>query len=163
MSPIDSIPIDYSAEWTNLTITAVDLNLLVKAIRNPEASDSAAHRLIHLNVADDFCIIHYLLASEYVTEQVYLHLYDTKRNELLQFLAVPHGEGDLGVLRGVLFERYAHTVISSGGVFRIRELTDSNLSSTYIQLPELPQPLFDNDSDVSSNNDCYFRPRINFF
>jgi hypothetical protein len=52
--------------------TAVDLDLLVKAIGNPEASDSATHRLIHLNVAVDFGSIHYLFASEYVADRVYL-------------------------------------------------------------------------------------------
>lgn len=78
----------------NSAIRAVDLDLLVKAFGNPEASDSVTHLLLHLNVADDFGTIHYSFASEYVADQVYLQLYTRKRDELIQFLSVSQGVGD---------------------------------------------------------------------
>jgi hypothetical protein len=145
-------------------ITAVDLDLLVKAIGNPEASDSATHRLLHLNVADDFGTIHYLFASEYVADQVYLQLYTRKRDELIQFLGVSQGVGDVGVLRGVLFERHAHAVISNGGEFQIRELLDSNFNDSPLlkrQFFASRQLVFDSDSEVQISDGYYYRPRIN--
>ncbi|KAJ3254311.1 hypothetical protein HK103_007282 [Boothiomyces macroporosus] len=154
-------------------ITAFDLDWLVKAIGNAEASEAATHRLIHLHVASDFCTRHYLFASEYVADQVYLQLYKMKREELLQFLSVSGGIGDIGVLRGVLFERHAHTVIANGGKFRIRELIrpkpkleDSSKQVDLhavkeLELPRLEQLVFDNDLEVQSANDSYYyRPRI---
>lgn len=143
-------------------ITAVDLDLLVKAIGNPEVSDAATHRLLHLNVADDGTI-HYLFASEYVADQVYLQLYTRKRDELIQFLGVSQGVGDVGVLRGVLFERHAHAVISNGGTFQIRELHDPNFNDSppRIQFPASTQRLFDSDSEVQLSDGYYYRPRIN--
>jgi hypothetical protein len=145
-------------------ISAVDLDILVKAIGNPEASDSATHRLLHLNVAEDFGTIYYQFASEYVADQVYLQLYTRKRDELIQFLAVSQGVGDVGVLRGVLFERHAHTMISNGGTFQIRELLDSNFNDSpklMFQIPASRQFVFDSDSEVQSSDGYYYRPRIN--
>lgn len=144
-------------------ITAVDLQLLVKAVGNPEAADSATHRLLHLNVADDFGTIHYVFASEYVADQVYLQLYTEKRDELIQFLAVSEGVGDVGVLRGVLFEKHAHTMISIGGTFQIRELLDSKLNDSptvMLQVLATRQLVFDSDSEVQSSDGYYYRPRI---
>ena len=145
-------------------IMAVDLDLLVKAIGNREASDSATHRLLHLNVADDFGTIHYMFASEYVADQVYLQLYTRKRDELLQFLAVSQGVGDVGVLRGVLFERHAHTMISNGGTFQTRELLDPNFNDSpmlMLQFLASRQLVFDSDSEVQSSDGYYYRPRTN--
>jgi hypothetical protein len=131
-------------------ITAVDLNVLVKAVGNPESLDSATHHLIHLNVADDFCTVHNVFASAYVADKVYLQLYEMKRMELTNFLAASKGIVDLGALRGILFERHAHKVISNGGTFQIRELYDQDLKShtTTLQLKSLPQLICDSESEV---------------
>ncbi|KAI8894042.1 hypothetical protein BC833DRAFT_531060 [Globomyces pollinis-pini] len=145
-------------------IKAVDLDLLVKAIGNLEASDSATHRLLHLNVADDFCTIQYFLASEYVADQVYLQLYTRQCDELIQFLSISQGVGDVGVLRDVLFERHAHAVISNGGAFQIRELLDPNFNNSptlMLQFLASRQLVFDSDSEVQSSEGYYYRPRIN--
>ena len=148
-------------------ITAVDLDLLFKAIGNPEASDTAAHRLIHINVAEDFCTIHYLFASEYVADQVYLQLYQKKREQLIQFLAVSQGVGDVGVLRGILFERHAHTVIQNGGSFQVRQLVNngSDIACHNIRIPKCVLHLFDNDGEMTEQQVAdrwvYERPKIN--
>ena len=144
---------------------AVDLNILITAIGNPEALDSAAHRLIHLHVDGDFhSNLYYTFASEYIANLVYFNLYQTKRTELLQFLAVSHGLSAVGVLRGILFERHAHSMISKGGIFRIRELyhPDLNIPLTKTidkKFDPLQEFLFDNDLDVQASN-FYFRPKI---
>eukprot|EP00842_Homolaphlyctis_polyrhiza_P001295 jgi/Hompol1/2166/HPOL_005862-RA len=103
-------------------ISAVDLDLLAKAIGNYEASDPTTHPLIHLTVADDFrSNRRYLFASEYVADQVYLQLYRSKRNDLMDFLVVSQGVGDMGVLR-------------------VRELLDPTAPSTALELPALQSP-----------------------
>jgi hypothetical protein len=95
-----------------------------------------------------------------------LQLYETKRGDLIQFLSVSQGVGDVGVLRGILFERHAHTVIANGGVFQIRQLLDSTLTPQdsdtprEIQLPRVPQLVFDNDEHVRSVDGFYFRPLV---
>jgi hypothetical protein len=47
---------------------------------------------------------------------------------LIDFIAVSEGIGKVGVLRGILFKRYAHAVflffLSNEGTFRIRELVN---------------------------------------
>jgi hypothetical protein len=148
-------------------IKAVDLELLVKAVGNPEASDSAAHRLIHLNVEENFLTRHYLFASDYVADQVYLQLYQKKREQLIQFLAVSQGVGDVGVLRGILFERHAHTVIQNGGSFQVRQLVRNgpDIACPNIQIPKCLLHLFDNDGEMTEQQVAdrwvYERPKIN--
>ena len=84
-------------------------------IANQETSDIASYRLIHLHVADDFTILHYLFAAGYVADQVYLRLYAHKRQQLIDFLSESRGVWEMGSLHGVLFERHAHPNLSKRG------------------------------------------------
>lgn len=92
-----------------------------------------------------------MFASDYVADQVYLQLYT--RNgvaiDLKQFLEVSQDIGEVGVLRGILFERHAHAMIANGGSFQIRALLDPSLNGSirYEKFGTLPPLVFDNDSD----------------
>ncbi|KAG4049783.1 hypothetical protein JG687_00009019 [Phytophthora cactorum] len=65
-------------------------------------------------------------ASQYVQEEVYKRLYEKNKAKLLQIIALSSGVSGLAVLRGILFEEHVHSVLSLGGVFRIRRLLDNN-------------------------------------
>jgi hypothetical protein len=147
-------------------VDAVDLNLLLNAIGNAQAANDASHRLVHMDVEDDFITRSYRLGSTYLSDKVYAKLFDKKRAELMDFLATSQGVGDVAVLRGILFERHAHRIISNGGEFQIRELHDSdpNPEDSHMPMtqvfPRLEQLVFEEDAQVQASTDRYFRPRI---
>ncbi|KAJ1339531.1 hypothetical protein BSLG_005855 [Batrachochytrium salamandrivorans] len=84
------------------------------------------------------------------------------RNNLIKFLSAAEEIGETGQLRGILFEKYAHTVIAKGGSFKIRDLRTGSEST--LQLPmDLTTLLFSNNSQVQNATNCYFRPISNTF
>jgi hypothetical protein len=97
----------------------------VTAIGNSDASDQAAYRLVHITVLNDFITVTYAFASDYVADAVYTRLYNFKRQQLLEFISASENVGDLGVIRGILYERFAHSIIQNGGTFKMRELFEN--------------------------------------
>ncbi|KAJ3078578.1 hypothetical protein HK100_010671 [Physocladia obscura] len=149
-------------------IISVDLDAVVKCIGNPEGSDQVVHRLVHIHVADDFKSKVYCFASNFVAEQIYSQLFLTKRQQLIQFIAVSEGVGETGVLRGTLFERHAHDIIAGGGTFGCRQLfekttkvTALNADNKQITIPHLNTLLFADEQQVQASSGMYYRPHVN--
>lgn len=78
-----------------------------------EKSD-ASSRLTHRSVDDSFHTGSYQFASAYVVDEIYSRVYAKDRDHLIRFLSATQGIGETGQLRGILFEKHAHTVISKG-------------------------------------------------
>ena len=65
---------------------------------------------------------HLAMASQYVSDRVCEGLLWKKRLDLRNFLAASCCAGELGVLRGNLFESYTHLMQRRGGKFTVRYL-----------------------------------------
>ncbi len=67
---------------------------------------------------------HYAFASEYVAEQVLVHLLTRDRDQLEVFLSSSWGLSELAHVRGRLFEHFVHHVLPRGGEYELRDLHD---------------------------------------
>ncbi|OAJ41341.1 hypothetical protein BDEG_24962 [Batrachochytrium dendrobatidis JEL423] len=133
-------------------------SLLVNMVKTLDASSC----LIHISVKDGFHSGPYQFAFDYVADKIYSRVYEKNRNNLIKFLSAAEEIGETGQLRGILFEKYAHTVIAKGGSFKIRDLRTGSEST--LQLPmDLSTLLFSNNSQVQDATNCYFRPISNTF
>ncbi|RKP20608.1 hypothetical protein ROZALSC1DRAFT_19110 [Rozella allomycis CSF55] len=146
-------------------ILSVDLDGLVKAIGNPDVYDLPAHRLVHITVLDDFIYVTYAFASDYVADAVYSRLYVSKRQQLLNFIAASDSFGDLGVIRGVLFERFAHSIIQNGGTFKVRELFENSTRGPDEEVIFEPSRLvvFEQELEDIGDDNVYEKPKTKIY
>src|SRR6185312_10725605 len=98
-----------------------NLESLVESFGKPEANQ-VSHKLIHLGVNEGFTRGLYMFASDYVVEQMYTRIYVRDRQQIVRFISASTNVGDTGVLRGIMFERFAHQRIPEGGTFKVRKL-----------------------------------------
>ncbi|KAJ3307751.1 hypothetical protein HDV04_002613 [Boothiomyces sp. JEL0838] len=140
-----------------------NVNSVLESIGRSDEKGEVSSRLIHLSVTDDFQSGPYLFASTYVADEMYTRAYGNNRNLLIRFLSASEGIGDTGQLRGVLFERHAHEILSKGGQFRTRNL--QNGQETQLHLPNnLTTFLYSmNNPDFQAATNCYFHPRSKSF
>jgi hypothetical protein len=143
-------------KYLDRAIEAVDLDVIVQAIGNLDIRKGASHRLVHLLVKEGFHSDVYVFASKYVVDRIYPKLLQDKRQQLIGFLAVSDGIGELGPLRGILFERYAHSIIQNGGKFRVRELQESmRCEETTVDIPRSRLVVFDRELSFNEIGDGY--------
>ena len=123
----------------------------------------ASSRLIHRSVRDGFHSGPYQFASAYVVDEIYRRVYAKDRGHLIRFLSATQGIGNTGQLRGVLFEKHAHTVLAKGGSFKIRNL-ETKVEST-LHLPnDLTTFMYSsNDAQFQAAQNRYFRPASKIF
>ncbi len=76
----------------------------------------------------------------------------------MRFISASQGIGETGQLRGTLFEKHAHAVISRGGSFKIRDLQTGEVGT--MELPSnLSLFLYSSDDEAFKGaTNCYFRP-----
>jgi hypothetical protein len=123
----------------------------------------ASSRLIHRSVKDGFHSGPYLFASAYVVDQIYSRVYAKDRQHLIRFLSATQGIGDTGQLRGILFEKHAHTVLAKGGSFEIRDL-QTGQESTLLLPADIPTFMYSsNNTEFQAAQNCYFRPVSKIF
>ncbi len=67
---------------------------------------------------------YYAFASEYVAEQVLVHLLTRDRDQLEVFLSSSWDPPELAHVRGRLFEHFVHHVLPLGGEYELRDLHD---------------------------------------
>ena len=123
----------------------------------------ASSRLIHRTVLDGFHAGPFKFASEYVADEIYKGVYLKDRDHLVRFLSASQGNSDIGPLRGTLFERHAHTIISKGGNFMIRNLKTGLESELMLPLNYTIFPYSSNDQAFQEANNRYFLPVSKIF
>jgi len=78
--------------------------------------------LIHHIPDDELRPSHVAMASRYVSDKVCERLLAVDQLNLRNFLAASAGESTVGVVRGNLFESFAHQMLQKGGRFTVRYL-----------------------------------------
>ncbi|KAJ8330306.1 hypothetical protein O5D80_001866 [Batrachochytrium dendrobatidis] len=149
-------------DFLDKALNISNIDSVVKSFGKYGEHLDASSCLIHISVSDGFHSGPYQFASDYVVDEIYNRVYARDRDHLIRFVSVTREIGETGQLRGILFEKHAHTVIAKGGSFKIRDLR-TKLEST-LQLPmDLTTLLFSNNSQVQDATNCYFRPISNIF
>jgi hypothetical protein len=142
----------------NEALDISNIDSVVESFGGSGQKADASSRLIHRSVIDGFHGGPYQFASAYVVDQIYNRVYAKDRNHLIRFLSASQGIGNTGQLRGVLFEKYAHTVIAKGGSFKIRDLNTNEESTLHLPIG-LSTSFFSNNPQVQDlATNCYFRP-----
>jgi hypothetical protein len=147
----------------NEALDISNIDSVVESFGGSGTKADASSRLIHRSVNDGFHGGPYQFASAYVVDEIYKRVYTQDRIHLIRFLSASQGIGNTGQLRGILFEKHAHTIISKGGSFKIRDL-QTKVEST-IQLPmDLTIFLYSsNDSEFLNTTNRYFCPVSKIF
>nr|BAP69161.1 RxLR effector candidate protein [Hyaloperonospora arabidopsidis Emoy2] len=104
-------------------IGQADLKLILSAsVESSGVECDVSHRLLHFRVTRDFGYERFDFATNYIAEKVFHTLYQRNRIELIDFLSASYQLNDVAGFRGILFERYALSVLSQGGTFEFRRL-----------------------------------------
>jgi hypothetical protein len=147
----------------NEALDISNIDSVLESFGGSGAKADASSRLIHRSVRDGFHGGPYQFASAFVVDEIYSRVYNKDRNHLLRFLSATEGIGETGQLRGTLFEKHAHAIISKGGKFKIRDLQTAQKGT--LELP-LDQAIFlysSSDSKFQNTNNSYFRPVSKIF
>jgi broad-specificity NMP kinase len=139
-------------------LESTDLKKLQDSIGAADRREDISDRLVHmvvLDAPDDY--IHYSIrfASNYIGEKVVEALLRKNEEELIEFLSASDGKGDVGSLRGILFEPFVHRLLAAGGSFEIRSLdggpaTAAAVSADVLTLPHLNRTMIGKLDDIRS-------------
>ena len=146
----------------NEALNISNLDLVLESFGQSGANAEISSRLIQKSVTADFHGGPYKFASTYVVDEIYNRIYVKDRDHLIRFLSATEGIGETGQLRGILFEKLAHTTLAKGGSFKIRNLK-TNVESA-LQVPiDLTTILFSGSHQFHESTNCYFRPVSKIF
>ena len=147
----------------NEALDISNIDSVVESFGGSGAKADASSRLIHRSVRDGFHSGPYQFASAFVVDEIYSRVYVKDRDHLIRFLSATQGIGETGQLRGTLFEKHAHTVISKGGSFKIRDLQTAQERTLELPLDFTIFLYSSNDSEFQNAFNCYFRPVSKIF
>jgi hypothetical protein len=100
-----------------------------RALGGVLAHADVSNRILHLRVQPDFITTYIAWASPQAAERVAYKLWRSDcREQLIAFLSTSAGLGDVGGVRGILWEGYCHARLAAGGEFRCRALTHTDCS-----------------------------------
>ena len=94
-----------------------------------------------------------MFASDYVQNKVYQTIQCKDDQCLMTFLHTSAGKPLLSGPRGQLFESKAHSIISNGGTFKVRRLSNNCIPGEVekLQLAKLEEVLFNTLDETSSD------------
>ena len=147
----------------NEALDISNIDSVVESFGGSGAKADASSRLIHRSVRDGFHSGPYQFASAFVVDEIYSRVYVKDRDHLFRFLSATQGIGDTGQLRGILFEKLAHTVIAKGGSFKIRDLRTRQESTLHLP-DDLTAFLYSSKNpEFQAAQNRYFRPVSKIF
>jgi hypothetical protein len=100
------------------------VRLVREAAFGPSPNPRVSDLLLHTVVANDFATTSTEWASAWVFEKVFAKVLLEEREGLLSFVRVARGPelGELGALRGRLWEGLCRRALAQGGTFAVRRL-----------------------------------------
>ncbi|BDA42991.1 probable crinkler effector protein 16 [Coccomyxa sp. Obi] len=152
-------------EYLVRAIDRTDLHALKLAADRSDAAKEVSNVLIHHIPNAQLRLSHVAMASRYVSDMVVKKLLKSYELELRNFLAASTGEGQLGVVRGNLFESFVHQVLPKGGKFTVRYLdSESEGEEEVVDVPSGEPCTFEDIKEVASLPDgCHCRPKSKVF
>jgi len=146
-------------------LASADMELVKRSIKQLSEPENASHKLLHIIPDENFIRKTVVFASSYVEEKVFQKLFDNYQRDLKEFLAASDSKGELGSLRGVLFERYVLRSLSAGGNFTIKRLSGTPIKNepTTLILPKRDLMSFENLQGIAGTETGYLVPKAKNF
>jgi hypothetical protein len=113
-----------------------DLVAIANCVASISCTSMVPHLLMHLHaeLKEDGRTHEFVdFASSYVREAVVDALLDSNINSVKLFFDQTAWNGQFGLMRGGIWERYVHRMLALGGTFRIRQLGSSVISELKIE------------------------------
>jgi hypothetical protein len=146
---------------------ATDINSLLQSLRSGSVPDGAPHKLIHMHVAENNTTKSFEFASNYVAGRLVNRMMMNYREQLIMFLSSADGLNEYAVLRGQLFEQYAHNVLAHGGYFQVRKLVAAGAVAKDVKHKQFfprTQKLFSTKAEVeAATHESYLQPKKKTF
>jgi hypothetical protein len=131
-----------------------------RALGGISAHADVSNRILHLRVKPDYITTYIAWASPLAAERVAYKLWTDYRAQLVVFLSASAGLGDVGGVRGNLWEGYCHARLAAGGWFRCRALTHIDDCSELVIPSSSSRHIFDEWKALHKFPDgTYCRPR----
>ena len=106
-------------------LSLAKFSVLQDAAGSLDVADTNSHKLMRINVDDDYEQADTTFASDFIADRVISGASTERLKEMTAFLVGSQDFGALGALRGHLFEAFAHDAILRGGDFEVRSLGNS--------------------------------------
>eukprot|EP01127_Copromyxa_protea_P009926 TRINITY_DN2381_c0_g1_i2.p1 TRINITY_DN2381_c0_g1~~TRINITY_DN2381_c0_g1_i2.p1 ORF type:complete len:319 (-),score=44.02 TRINITY_DN2381_c0_g1_i2:35-991(-) len=139
----------------------VDIESVTECITQVDSKKDVSHWLIHWVPIPDYSEFRISFTSPYVQAKV-IERFAQKEKEKLVKLLRASSDNDLGVfgsLCGSLFEGYAHSLLSKGGIFRVRNLRTNKEEE--LEIPTKPHRFVDAFTPDDANS--YLQPKARNF
>lgn len=148
--------------------TAIDscqTDSINKFVGGSSADAAVSNRILHLRVQpDSLCTkTHMTWASPWVAEQLAFKLWRDERAALASFVSAAAGMGELGGLRGHLWEGLCHARYAAGGGFSCRDLQSPEAPPFLLEVAAARSRIVFEDWQSEQMRTCqagtYCRPR----
>lgn len=127
-------------------VQSCNLTALFRSIESGERL-GPLQQLIHYNVewfqtdgtTPDFRTASMDFSSDEIADLIMKQKEVEEQSEVVSFLTSAAGKPVVAGMRGKVFERYAHRVLSAGGIFKYRWENDANHTAGFVSFPPMAQ------------------------
>jgi len=144
-------------------IGACSVHLIQQSLGASSAHAEVSDRILHLRVQaeSEYGKTSTDWASPWVAERVAYELWRQQQADLQMFVCAAVGMGELGGVRGHLWEGLCHARLAAGGSFRCRDLQTPDSIPVALELqPALTRKVFDDWHSIQHcSTGTYCRPR----
>ena len=140
-------------------LSLAKVSVLQDAAGSLDLADTHSHKLMRINVDDDYEQADTTFASDFIADRVISGASTERLKEMTAFLAGSQDVGVLGALRGHLFEAFAHDAILRGGDFEVRSLGNSAVGRSTVTFSQSTKRWFRTSSELKDFGELdYCRP-----
>jgi hypothetical protein len=140
-------------------LSLANFTALKDAAGSLDLADTNSHKLMRINVDDDYEQADTTFASDFIADRVISGVSTERLKEMTAFLVGSQDFGALGALRGHLFEAFAHDAIFRGGDFEVRSLGNSAAGPSTVTFSQSTKRWFRTTSELKDFGEFdYCRP-----
>ncbi|CAG8650232.1 32715_t:CDS:1, partial [Gigaspora margarita] len=122
---VEKAEMESSQNLLKMAIDAADFNKIIQSVGSIDSKKDVSHHLIHLTCNEKYLRTGVTFASKWVADHLLNRFEQLHFENLKLFLLVSGSQATFSVLRGQLFEAYAHKVLVRGNkTYRVRNLED---------------------------------------
>ena len=140
-------------------LSLAKFSVLQDAAGSLDLADTNSHKLMRINVDDDYEQADTTFASDFIADRVISGASTERLKEMTAFLVGRQDFGVLGALRGHLFEAFAHDAILRGGDFEIRSMGNSATGPSTVSFSRSTKKWFRTSGELKDFGEMdYCRP-----
>ena len=140
-------------------LSLANFTALKDAAGSLDLADTNSHKLMRINVNDNYDQLDTTFASDFIADRVISGAATARLEEIKAFVAGSQDFGVLGALRGHLFEAFAHDAILRGGDFEVRSMGISTAETSTVTFDKSRKNWFRASDELKNFGDLdYCRP-----